>query len=313
MMGPMMPNMSSPNLPIGAYSSAPMNVHAGLNHKPIATSSGVPKGPMINSPVMSPISGHGGMIPRSMSPQSIGVSERQLVGPPSMSPQTAPGGAERNPIFQPNQYRLSSPQYSPAHPGPNPPFSQSPSYSQGYNPSSLYKPPTPQSYPKPPTPQTYPKPPTPSSYPKPPTPQNPTTPGSYPNPPTPGSYPAPTTPISHHNPATPISCQNPLTPQPSYDPPTPQNSQHNTSFENSSIPTSAAQTAPASSSSTTPPVIQQNLHAMAAVAGGGANSFALPKSESVIQSPVHNVFKDSSKIMTPMLSPPSTTSSLRKI
>lgn len=282
MMSGMMPNMSNPNIPHGSYSNSPMSVANAMNNKPMPGPGVVPKGPMMNSPVMSPISGHGGMLPRSMSPQSLGVPERQLVGPPSMSPQSLP--PERSAMFERNQYRLSSPQYSPAHQqNSQPSFSHSPTYSvsQGYpqpNMSQLYKPPTPQSYPKPPTPQSYPKPLTPQSYPKPPTPQNPTTPVSYPNPSTPGAY---------QNPTTPLSQQNPLTPQ-SYDPQTPQGSQHNTSFE----------------SPTSQPVIQPNPHA-------ATNSFIVPKTESVIQSPVHNVF--SSKIAAPMLSPPSTTSSLRKI
>ena len=307
MIGSMGPGMSTANIPISPYSSAPMNALANMNQKPMAASMGAPSGPIINSPVMSPISGHGGMIPRSMSPQGMGVPDRQLVGPPSMSPQSM-GGGDRPGMFQPGQYRLSSPQYSPAHPGPNPPnFSPSSPYpgSQTYppsNPAHIYKPPTPQSYPKPPTPQAY-KPPTPQSYPKPPTPQNPATPNSYPNPSTPGSYPNPTTPVSYPNPTTPVSNQNPSTPQPpsSYDPPTPQNSAHNTSFD---------------SSNAQQPVIQQNLHVSTApvnTSSGSSGGFVLPKTESVIQSPVHNVFKDSSKITTPMLSPPSTTSSLRKI
>lgn len=300
MMGGMMPGLSSSSISMGSYPSSPMNVPSSMNQNPMSVSmgsAGIHKGPMMNSPVMSPISGHGGMIPRSMSPQSLG--ERTLVGPPSISPQSIPG-CERS-IFPPGQYRLSSPQYSPAHQGPvQPSYSHSPTYSgaQGYpqpNLSHMYKPPTPQTYPKPPTPQSYhqpstpqgyPNPPTPQSYPKPPTPQNPNTPGSYPNPSTPGAY---------QNPTTPLSQQNPLTPQ-SYDPPTPQASQHNNSFE----------------SSITQPVIQQNP-LVSAISTSATSSFILPKTESVIQSPVHNVFKDSSKITTPMLSPPSTTSSLRKI
>jgi len=282
MMAPMLPNLSNPNIPIGSYPNAPMNVPVGIGQKPMppAMSTGVPKGPMMNSPVMSPIPGHGGIIPRSMSPQAIGVPERPLICPPSMSPQSIPGN-ERNQMFPSNQYRMSSPQYSPAHQGqPQPSFSHSPTYAatQGYpqhTNSNTYKPPTPQSYSKPPTPQNCPKPPTPQSYPKPPTPQNPTTPGSYPNPSTPGAY---------QNPATPVSHQNPLTPQ-SYDPQTPLGSQHNSSIE----------------SPTTQPVIQQTPQA-------APTSFIVPKTESVIQSPVHFT-----KITTPMLSPPSTTSSLRKI
>lgn len=285
-MAGMMPNMNNPNIPHGAYSSASMNAANALNNKSMPVPGVGPKGPMMNSPVMSPISGHGGMMARSMSPQSMGVAERQLVGPPSMSPQSMP--PERSGLFDRSQYRLSSPQYSPAHqPSTQPSYSHSPTYPgpQGYpqpNMSQMYKPPTPQSYPKPPTPQNYPKPPTPQSYPKPPTPQNPSTPVSYPNPSTPGaSYPNPTTPISHQNPPTPQS----------YDPQTPQGAQHNTSFE---------------SSAPTQPVIQPTQQAST------NSAFIVPKTESVIQSPIHNVFS-SKTTTTPMLSPPSTTSSLRLI
>merc|ERR1719309_389153 len=274
MMGPMLQAMSTPSIPIGSYPNMPMSGHANMNQKPMSVpmnATGLPKGPMMNSPVMSPISGHGGIAPRPMSPQAIGTSERQLICPPSMSPQSVPGN-ERNQIFPSNQYRMSSPQYSPAHQGQSQPsFSHSPTYagSQGYPQlasSHTYKPPTPQNYPKPSTPQ---------SYPKPPTPQSPGTPGSYPNPSTPGAY---------QNPATPLS-QNPSTPQ-SYDPQTPQSSQHNTNLE----------------SPTTQPVIIQQTPQVA------SNSFAVPKTESVVQPP-----GQLTKVTTPMLSPPSTTSSLRKI
>jgi hypothetical protein len=297
--GMMSPMMGMGGMAVGGYPGPSMAPMPNISPKHMS----LPLGPgnLMNSSVMSPMSGHGGgMHPSGMSPQSaMSMSDRQAVGPPAMSPQSL-GMADRLPLFPGNQFRMSSPQYGQPAPGQAPSFSHSPTYpgSQVYQ-----RPPTPQSY-KPPTPQSYQRSPTPHSHPKPPTPQgsqNPTTPGSYHNPSTPGS--------AYPNPTTPLSMQNPLTPQ-SYDPPTPQQQQQlghqlNNSFEGPAV----------SASSLPQPVIQANP-----LAGGGGTgscssaSFIVPKTESVIHSPVHNIFsKDSSKISTPMLSPPSTTSSLRKI
>ena len=200
------------------------------------------------------------------------------VMPPSISPGTmhpvrSPG------MFQPSQYRMSSPQYQQAHST----YSNSPTYPPSNNPGGYSQPPTPGGYPQPHTPGGYQKPPTPQSIGNPPTPQNsiqnPLTPGQYPNPSTPGS--------AYPNPSTPVSYQNPLTPQPQESP---------VGGREPSLPQAS-------------PVIHQNPN-------NGSSSFSQPpKSESVIQqTSVQNIFKDTNK-MTPMLSPPSTilTSDLRKI
>merc|ERR1719318_2353090 len=235
----------------------------------------------------------GGVMPPSMSPGSM-----QSIMHPSRSPQSIP--MNDRPLFQPNQYRMSSPQYqNQGHPN----YNNSPTYPGTPNSQGYPRPPTP-SYPKPPTPGGgYQQPPTPQNYGKPPTPQsssiqNPLTPGSYQNPTTPVSYQNPTTPGSYQNPTTPVSNQNPLTPQPQ-DPPQP--------ITNPSL--QSQQSNPTGPEKSSQPVIQQTpLNAN--------NSFNQPKSDSVIQpASVPNIFKDGSKITTPMLSPPSTvsTSSLRKI
>merc|ERR1712106_970785 len=298
MMGSMMPgmgsHMSAPGYPSnsmgGMGSMATNSIPSSLGHGP-----SIPSSPIMNSSVMNTMSG--GVMPPSMSPGSM-----QSIMQPSRSPQSIP--MNDRPLFQPNQYRMSSPQYqNQGHPN----YNNSPTYPGTPNSQGYPRPPTP-SYPKPPTPGGgYPQPPTPQNYGKPPTPQNssiqnPLTPGSYQNPTTPGSYQNPTTPVSNQNPLTPVSHQNPLTPQPQDPPlqqitnPTLQNHQSNAM-------------GPDSKCSLTQPVIQQNPL-------NSNNSFNLPKSDSVIQSAsVPNIFKDGSKVTTPMLSPPSTvsTSSLRKI
>ena len=297
--GMMSPMLGMGGMGVGGYPGPGMASMPSISPKHMSLSMG--PGNLMNSSVMSPMSGHGsGMHPNAMSPQSISMPDRQVVGPPAMSPQSL-ATADRLPLFPGNQFRMSSPQYGQPTPSQPPSFSHSPTYpgSQAYQ-----RPPTPQSY-KPPTPQSYQRSPTPHSHPKPPTPQgsqNPTTPGSYHNPLTPGS--------AYPNPTTPLSMQNPLTPQ-SYDPPTPQQQplshQLNTSFESPGHGASSLQL----------PVIQPNPLAVGVTGNAGGSTpdpFIVPKTESVIHSPVHNIFsKDSSKISTPMLSPPSTTSSLRKI
>merc|ERR1719357_1421034 len=136
-------------------------------------------------------------------------------------------------------------------------------------------------------------PPTPVSYP------NPTTPVSFPNPTTPGSYQNPTTPVSNQNPLTPSAQQNPLTPQPQDPPSQP--------LPNQPLQSQQSNSGCQESKNSLTPVIQQNPL-------NTNNSFNQPKSDSVIQSgSVPNIFKDGSKIPAPMLSPPSTASSLRKI
>jgi hypothetical protein len=294
----MSPIMSMGSMPVGAYPGPGMAPIPNISPKHM----NLPN--LMNSSVMSPMSGHNsGMHPSGMSPQSLPMSERgQVVGPPAMSPQ-AMSMTDRLPLFPGSQFRMSSPQYGQPTPGQPPSFSHSPTY-----PGQAYpRPPTPQSY-KPPTPQNYQlSPTTPHSHQKPPTPQscqNPTTPGSYHNPSTPGG--------AYPNPGTPLPLQHPLTPQ-SYDPPTPQpppqSHQLNNSFEGP--PSSGG----GGASSLPLPVIQPNpLASGLGAASSSSSAFVVPKTESVIHSPVHNIFsKDSSKISTPMLSPPSTTSSLRKI
>merc|ERR1719206_1502243 len=221
----------------------------------------------------------------------------QSIMQPSRSPQSIP--LTDRPLFPPNQYRMSSPQYqNQGHPN----YNNSPTYPGTPNSQGYPRPPTP-SYPKPPTPGGgYPQPPTPQNYGKPPTPQNssiqnPLTPGSYQNPTTPVSYQNPTTPVSNQNPLTPSSHQNPLTPQPQDQTVPP-------------VPNAASQPPNCTGQEkSSQPVIQQNPMNV-------NNSFSQPKSDSVIQSAsVPNIFKDGSKITTPMLSPPSSTnsaSSLRK-
>ena len=322
MMGGMHQGMGNPNMPMNPFPGSP--VHAGMNQKGMGMGMGMPNGgPMMNSSsVMNPLSSGGNLNPRAMSPHT----ERPLIGPPAMSPSSG-GGNERGGMFPSGQFRLNSPQYSPHHQSQTN-FGQSPNYSgpQGYPGPSMYKPPTPQTHSRPPTPQqqqqsykpptpqqqpnNYPQPLTPqqqnypqsttpqhSSCPKPPTPQNnypkpPTPQGGYPQPLTPqnpttpgGSYQNPSTPGTYHNPSTPVSQQNPLTPQ-SFDPHTPGGSQHNSSFD----------------SPTNQPVMQNNLMT-------GASSFVVPKTENSMPP-----LSTSVKVTTPpMLSPPSTTSSLRNI
>jgi len=255
-----------------------------------------PRGPqgMPGYPGMGP---SGLVRPPSLSPA--------LVSAPSRSPQTDWTGA-----FPAGQYRTASPQYSQAQAH----FSNSPTYSSahGYsgpptpgtyqNPPSVgtqppltpggsyQNPTTPVSYPNPTTPVSYPSSTTPVSFPNPTTPVSvpnhggPTTPVSYPNPTTPVSYPNPTTPGSYPNPSTPNSQHNPLTPQPQ-------------------------DGGSASKLGTNNSVIQQNPLA-------ASSTFSSPKNEPLDppKSSIPNLFnKDSTKALTPMLSPPSTTSSLRKI
>merc|ERR1719228_3000789 len=246
---------------------------SSLGHGP-----SIPSSPIMNSSVMNTMSG--GAMPPTMSPGSMPV---QSIMHPSRSPQSIP--MNDRPLFQPNQYRMSSPQYqNQGHPS----YNNSPTYPGTPNSQGYPRPPTP-GYQKPPTPQN-------TSN------QNPLTPGSYQNPTTPGSYQNPTTPGSIQNPLTPGSHQNPLTPQPP-DPPLQQ-------INNPTLHTQQSNPmGPDSKNSLTQPVIQQNPL-------NSNNSFNLPKNDSVIQpAAVPNIFKDGSKITTPILSPPSTvsTSSLRKI
>lgn len=301
MIGALHHGMNNPNMPLNPYPGSP---HSGMGQKGIGM--GVPNGGQIlNSAVMNPMSNASSINPRAMSPHT----ERPLIGPPSMSPSSI-GGNERAAMFASGQYRLNSPQYSPHH-QPQSNFGQSPNYNQTSAAVSMYKAATPQPHTKPSTPQQpqsqqpYTKPPTPQqSYPQPTTPQSynqPTTPQhSYQNPPTPqsnytqpltpqnpstpgSSYPNPSTPGTYHNPTTPLS-QNPLTPQ-SFEAHTPGGSasQHNNSFD----------------SPTNQPVIQTNPIV-------STSNFAVPNKE-----PSNNIY---SKVTTPpMLSPPSTTSSLRNV
>jgi len=244
-----------------------------------------------------------------------GMGPSGLVRPPSLSPAlvSAPSRspqADWTGAFPAGQYRTASPQYSQAQAH----FSNSPTYSSahGYsgpptpgtyqNPPSVgtqppltpggsyQNPTTPGSYPNPTTPVSYPSSTTPVSFPNPttpvsvPNPGGPTTPVSYPNPTTPVSYPNPTTPGSYPNPSTPNSQHNPLTPQPQ-------------------------DSGSASKLGTNNSVIQQNPLA-------ASSTFSSPKNEPLDppKSSIPNLFnKDSAKALTPMLSPPSTTSSLRKI
>merc|ERR1719319_1780170 len=187
-----------------------------------------------------------------------------MVAAPSRSPQTEWPG-----VFPGSQYRTASPQYSQAQPH----FSNSPTYSSG------------QGYTGPPTPGTYQNPPSVGQQPS--TPggsyQNPTTPVSYPNPTTPVSYPNPSTPVSVPNPATPVSYPNPTTPNSQHNPLTPQ-------------PQDGGSASKAGSNSS---VIQQNPLASSA-------TFSSPKSEMEMDPPkssIPNLFKDGSKMLTPMLSP----------
>lgn len=235
-----------------------------------------------------------------------------LVRPPSLSPALAQAPA-RSPqaewagVFPgQGQYRTASPQYSQAqshfsnspthtyssthgYSGPPTPGYQNPPSVGAQNPltpgGSYQNPTTPVSYPNPTTPVSLANPTTPVSYPNPTTPvsyPNPTTPVSYPNPTTPVSYANPTTPGSYTNPTTPVSYPNPLTPQPQ--------------------DSSSSMLAPNGS------VIQQNPLAT-------SSTFSSPKSEALDppKSSIPNLFKEGPKTLTPMLSPPSTTSSLRKI
>ena len=253
--------------------------------------------------------GHGNMM-RPMGPGSMGSghmagypgnSNITSMAPTSLSHEssnnsvmnTMAGGGVIPPNISPGSIHPSHPSRSPQMAGDRQLFQtnqyrmSSPQYQgqhSSYSNSPTYPgtpnpqgyPPTPGGYPQPHTPG-YQKPPTPQSIGNPPTPQ-----GAIQNPLTPGgSYPNPSTPGSYPNPSTPVSCQNPLTPQPPQSPVTPS---HNLN-----------------TAGTQPQIMPQN-------------TFNPPKSESVIQ-PTPNIFKDSSKMSTPMLSPPSSvlTSDLRKI
>ena len=277
----------------------------------------MPPGARMSHPAMMGQMMGPGMGPRG--PQGMpgypGMGPSGLVRPPSISPALA-SAPSRSPqtdwtgAFPAGQYRTASPQYSQAQAH----FSNSPTYSSthgysgpptpgGYqNPPSVgtqppltpggsyQNPTTPVSYPNPTTPVSYPSSTTPVSFPNPTTPVSvpnqggPTTPVSYPNPTTPVSYPNPTTPGSYPNPSTPNSQHNPLTPQPQ-------------------------DGGSASKVGTNNSVIQQNPLA-------ASSTFSSPKSEPLDppKSSIPNLFnKDGAKALTPMLSPPSTTSSLRKI
>ena len=277
----------------------------------------MPPGARMSHPAMMGQMMGPGMGPRG--PQGMpgypGMGPSGLVRPPSISPALA-SAPSRSPqtdwtgAFPAGQYRTASPQYSQAQAH----FSNSPTYSSthgysgpptpgGYqNPPSVgtqppltpggsyQNPTTPVSYPNPTTPVSYPSSTTPVSFPNPTTPVSvpnqggPTTPVSYPNPTTPVSYPNPTTPGSYPNPSTPNSQHNPLTPQPQ-------------------------DGGSASKVGTTNSVIQQNPLA-------ASSTFSSPKNEPLDppKSSIPNLFnKDGAKALTPMLSPPSTTSSLRKI
>merc|ERR1719237_624574 len=240
-----------------------------------------------------------GMGPRG--PQGMpgypGMGPSGLVRPPSLSPAlvSAPSRspqADWTGAFPAGQYRTASPQYSQAQAH----FSNSPTYSSAHGYSG---PPTPGTYQNPPSVGTQP-PLTPGgSY------QNPTTPGSYPNPTTPVSYPSSTTPVSFPNPTTPVSVPNPGGPTTpgSYPNPSTPNSQHNP------LTPQPQDSGSASKLGTTNSVIQQNPLA-------ASSTFSSPKNEPLDppKSSIPNLFnKDSAKALTPMLSPPSTTSSLRKI
>ena len=288
--GSRMPGHPGMEMPPGARMS-----HPGMMGQMMGPGMG-PRGPqgMPGYPGMGP---SGLVRPPSLSPA--------LVSAPSRSPQADWTGA-----FPAGQYRTASPQYSQAQAH----FSNSPTYSSahGYsgpptpgtyqNPPSVgtqppltpggsyQQPTTPGSYPNPTTPVSYPSSTTPVSFPNPttpvsvPNPGGPTTPVSYPNPTTPVSYPNPTTPGSYPNPSTPNSQHNPLTPQPQ-------------------------DSGSASKLGTNNSVIQQNPLA-------ASSTFSSPKNEPLDppKSSIPNLFnKDSAKALTPMLSPPSTTSSLRKI
>ena len=288
--GSRMPGHPGMEMPPGARMS-----HPGMMSQMMGPGMG-PRGPqgMPGYPGMGP---SGLVRPPSLSPA--------LVSAPSRSPQADWTGA-----FPAGQYRTASPQYSQAQAH----FSNSPTYSSahGYsgpptpgtyqNPPSVgtqppltpggsyQNPTTPVSYPNPTTPVSYPSSTTPVSFPNPTTPVSvpnhggPTTPVSYPNPTTPVSYPNPTTPGSYPNPSTPNSQHNPLTPQPQ-------------------------DGGSASKLGTNNSVIQQNPLA-------ASSTFSSPKNEPLDppKSSIPNLFnKDSTKALTPMLSPPSTTSSLRKI
>jgi len=288
--GSRMPGHPGMEMPPGARMS-----HPGMMGQMMGPGMG-PRGPqgMPGYPGMGP---SGLVRPPSLSPA--------LVSAPSRSPQADWTGA-----FPAGQYRTASPQYSQAQAH----FSNSPTYSSahGYsgpptpgtyqNPPSVgtqppltpggsyQNPTTPGSYPNPTTPVSYPSSTTPVSFPNPttpvsvPNPGGPTTPVSYPNPTTPVSYPNPTTPGSYPNPSTPNSQHNPLTPQPQ-------------------------DSGSASKLGTNNSVIQQNPLA-------ASSTFSSPKNEPLDppKSSIPNLFnKDSAKALTPMLSPPSTTSSLRKI
>ena len=252
-----------------------MPQHPGMMGQMMGPGMG-PRGPMPGYP--------GGLVrPPTLSPA--------MVAAPSRSPQTEWPG-----VFPATQYRTASPQYSQAQAH----FTNSPTYSSG------------QGYTGPPTPGTYQNPPSVGQQPS--TPggsyQNPTTPVSYPNPTTPVSYPNPTTPVSVPNPATPVSYPNPTTPV-SYPNPTTPGSYPNPSTPNSqqNPPTPQPQdTGSASKAASNTSVIQQNPLA-------STPTFSSPKSEALDppKSSIPNLFKDGSKMLTPMLSPPSTTSSLRKI
>merc|ERR1719419_238790 len=303
MMGSMMPGMGGhmsasgyPNNSMGMGNMVSNSISNSLGHGP-----SIPSSPIMNSSVMNTMSG--GVIPPSMSPGSM-----QSIMQPSRSPQSIP--MNDRPLFQQNQYRMSSPQYQ--NQGlPN--YNNSPTYPGNTNSQGYPRPPTP-SYPKPPTPGGgYTQPLTPQNYGKPPTPQsssiqNPLTPGSYPNPTTPVSYQNPTTPGSYQNPTTPVSNQNPLTPSAQQNPLTPQpQDPPSQPLPNQPLQSQQSNSGCQESKNSLTPVIQQNPL-------NTNNSFNQPKSDSVIQSgSVPNIFKDGSKIPAPMLSPPSTASDLRKI
>merc|ERR550534_1284811 len=256
----------------------------------------MPPGARMSHPAMMGQMMGPGMGPRG--PQGMpgypGMGPSGLVRPPSLSPAlvSAPSRspqADWTGAFPAGQYRTASPQYSQAQAH----FSNSPTYSSAHGYSG---PPTPGTYQNPPSVGTQP-PLTPGgSY------QNPTTPGSYPNPTTPVSYPSSTTPVSFPNPTTPVSYPNPTTPG-SYPNPLTPNSQHNP------LTPQPQDGGSASKVGTNNSVIQQNPLA-------ASSTFSSPKNEPLDppKSSIPNLFsKDSAKALTPMLSPPSTTSSLRKI
>ena len=261
----------------------PSRMHPNMNQM----SHGNMMRPMMGPGHMAGYPGNmGNMVPNSNTMSNMNNSNSVMnstaSGAPGgvMPPNISPGSMHPSRSPQMNDRQLfQTNQYRMSSPqyqgGQHSSYSNSPTYPGTPNPQGYPQPHTP-GYQKPPTPQSIGNPPTPQS-----SMQNPLTPGSYPNPSTPGSYPNPTTPVSY---------QNPLTPQPQESPVS--QPAHNITPD---VKMGAAQQQQ--------PMMPQN-------------TFNPPKNESVIQAtPIQNIFKDSSKMTTPMLSPPSSilTSDLRKI